>query len=341
MDLCGSMPARVGAFVGSGVPYFENVMVPEGYDALTCLKQLGAAMAATGAVALFHVRGLTPESARPEILPRGVKALTIRDEDLRPAELERPGEGLDLVALGCPHLSIEEVARVASALGGRAVRTPLWICCSRAVAAEAEGRGLKAALDATGARLVRDTCVVVAPLEDLGLRRVAVNSAKAAVYLGMHGAGVVRFGSLDECVEAAVLGRWRGWEGPVRLSGRAVVAGEAEGELLVTGDPLSFYGGVDPETGVVRDPAHELRGQCVAGKVLAFPEGKGSTVGSYVIYALRRNGKAPAAMLVGRADAIVATGAVIADVPTVDGIDVSRLTTGRRAHVRGGEVDVE
>ena len=128
----------------------------------------------------------------------------------------------------------------------------------------------------------------------------------------------------------------------MKLKGRKIVGGDAEGELIVSQKPLSFLGGVDPETGIVTDAESDIRGQSIAGKILAFPRGKGSTVGSYVIYALKKNGKAPKAIIVGEAETIVATGAIIPGIPMVDGIDVSRLRSGERVKVDAdsGEVEV-
>ncbi|CAD5244048.1 DUF126 domain-containing protein [Thermococcus camini] len=128
----------------------------------------------------------------------------------------------------------------------------------------------------------------------------------------------------------------------MKLRGRKIVGGKAEGELIVSRKALSFLGGVDPETGIVTDAESDIRGQSIAGKILAFPRGKGSTVGSYVIYALKKNGKAPKAIIVGEAETIVATGAIIAGIPMVDGIDVSRLRSGERVKVDAdsGEVEV-
>ena len=86
----------------------------------------------------------------------------------------------------------------------------------------------------------------------------------------------------------------------------------------MTDAPLSFLGGVDPATGVVIDDDHPLRGRSIAGRVLAFPHGKGSTVGSYVLYGLARNGVAPAAIINAEAETIIAAGALIAGIPLVD-----------------------
>lgn len=97
-----------------------------------------------------------------------------------------------------------------------------------------------------------------------------------------------------------------------------VASGRASGPALVSRQAISFLGNVNPGTGVVVDPAHELFGQSIAGKVLIFPGGKGSTVGSYVIYQLKKRGLAPAAMINLRSEPIVAVGAIISGIPLVD-----------------------
>ena len=107
---------------------------------------------------------------------------------------------------------------------------------------------------------------------------------------------------------------------------------------LVSTQPIGFLGGIDGDTGVVVEPGHPLEGECVAGRVLVFPTGKGSTVGSYTIYRLARNGLAPAAIVNREADPVVAVGAIIADIPMVDQIDIGQLRTGDRVQVRGGEI---
>ncbi len=121
-------------------------------------------------------------------------------------------------------------------------------------------------------------------------------------------------------------------------SSRVIKPGHAEGEALVSPDPIGFLGGVDPDTGVVVEPGHPLEGQCVAGRVLVFPTGKGSTVGSYTLYRLARNGLAPAAIINAEADPVVAVGAIIAEIPMVDQVDVLRIRTGDWVQVRDGEI---
>ncbi len=119
----------------------------------------------------------------------------------------------------------------------------------------------------------------------------------------------------------------------MRFDGRRVVGGRAEGLVLAAEKPLSFLGGVDPETGVVRDPESPVHGETVADRVLAVPQAKGSTVGSYVLYGLRKRGLAPRAVVAAKAEAILAVGAVIGEVPTVDRISVDLLRTGDRVAV--------
>lgn len=112
---------------------------------------------------------------------------------------------------------------------------------------------------------------------------------------------------------------------------------------LVTRDALSFLGNVNPETGVVIDPGHELYGRCIAGKILIFPKGKGSTVGSYIIYQLKKRGKAPAAMINLKSEPIVAIGAVISGIPLVDGVteDLLHLLDGTHVTVNADEGLIE
>ncbi len=128
------------------------------------------------------------------------------------------------------------------------------------------------------------------------------------------------------------------------LQGRGISRGSGTGPLLVSPAPISFLSGVDPETGVVVEKGHPLQGTCIAGTVLAFPYGKGSTVGSYILYALSRNGHAPAAIINAEAEAIIATGAIIGGIPMVDRVTFpADLTTGTRVTVDGdaGTVSTE
>ena len=99
---------------------------------------------------------------------------------------------------------------------------------------------------------------------------------------------------------------------------RGICRGVARGEVLLSKDAISFLGGVDPKTGVVVEKGHAIEGKCISGKVLVFPRGKGSTVGSYVILQLKKNGKAPVAIVNLEAEPIIAVGAIISKIPMVD-----------------------
>ncbi|MHA2601095.1 MAG: DUF126 domain-containing protein [Candidatus Thorarchaeota archaeon SMTZ1-83] len=117
------------------------------------------------------------------------------------------------------------------------------------------------------------------------------------------------------------------------LQGRKIYKGKAEGEALVTSVDLSFYGGVDPETGEVVEKDHPLEGVSVAGKILVMPSGKGSTVGSYVLYALKRAERAPAAIVNKETDPVIAVGSIISEIPTIDSIDIEKIKTGQTVKV--------
>lgn len=102
---------------------------------------------------------------------------------------------------------------------------------------------------------------------------------------------------------------------------KCVSKGKSKGEVLISKEPLSFLGGVDPETGIVIDSKHELYNQSISKKILVFPYGKGSTVGSYVLFNLALKKKAPAAIINKEAEPIVAAGAILAKIPMVHKID--------------------
>jgi predicted aconitase with swiveling domain len=118
-----------------------------------------------------------------------------------------------------------------------------------------------------------------------------------------------------------------------KFQGRKIYKGKAVGEALVTDVDLSFYGGVDPETGEVVEKDHPLEGKSVSGKVLVMPSGKGSTVGSYVLYALKKAEKAPIAIINVETDPVIAVGSIISEIPTVDKIDIDKIETGQKLEI--------
>jgi predicted aconitase with swiveling domain len=127
----------------------------------------------------------------------------------------------------------------------------------------------------------------------------------------------------------------------MRLHGRSIYHGNAKGEALVSLQPISFFGGIDPETGVVVERGHALEGQSIAGKVLVFPTGKGSTVGSCTLYRLKVNGHAPLAILNSECEPIIAVGCIIAEIPCVDQLPIHEIPPGSQVVVDGDCVSIE
>ncbi len=111
----------------------------------------------------------------------------------------------------------------------------------------------------------------------------------------------------------------------MELKGRRIFGGRARGHALVSREALSFFGGVNPDTGVIEEEGHPLQGRSVSGRVLVFPHGKGSTVGSYTLYRMKKTGTAPIAILNRECETIVAVGAIIAEIPCMDRIDIDRI----------------
>ncbi len=201
----------VGKIVGQGIPCFDELTLPdEPWQRETALKTLGAAMAASGAVALYHIRNFTPDILeQPEAFVSHDMPVTDID-DLRPAiqALRQHGGNLDLVALGCPHSSFDQLKDIAATIAKRGLKTPLWVTTSAAVKQAASETGLAEAIESAGGKVVADTCMVVAPLQALGIRYIGVDSAKAACYLPSHQGTVTYWGTTEQCIESAIEGKW-------------------------------------------------------------------------------------------------------------------------------------
>ncbi len=123
----------------------------------------------------------------------------------------------------------------------------------------------------------------------------------------------------------------------MELKGRTIVSGHCRGPALVSLKPISFLGGVGPETGRITERDHDLHGETLNGRVLCFPHGHGSTVGSYVLYSLVKKGLGPKAIFNESADPVVVAGAIIADIPMVDKVDIKRIKTGDEVEVNGNK----
>jgi hypothetical protein len=112
------------------------------------------------------------------------------------------------------------------------------------------------------------------------------------------------------------------------LKGRMISPGKVKGSALVSKDPIGFYGGINIKTGIVIEKGHPLEGKSVKDKILVFPCGKGSTVGSYVIYGLQKNGVGPKGIINKETETIVATGVILAGIPCVDKVDIDKIHDG-------------
>jgi len=206
-----ALGALVGKATRRAVPYFQGLPL-DGDDPLgeEKLKALGAAMAATGAVALYHVEGVTPEAVAGIVPSDAADVLAV--DDVRPGYrlLSDDVVAIDLVWIGCPHASLAEIARVAEMVRGRQLVLPLWITCARPVRELAAVQGSVDVIKAAGGSVFADACMAIAPVRDLGFSAVATASAKGAYYLRNLARVEAVFGSVARCVEAALTGGWSG-----------------------------------------------------------------------------------------------------------------------------------
>ena len=173
----------VGNHVGGGVPYFKFKNLPSTDQ----LKSLGAALASSGSVALYHVENVTPENkwAKEYIELENIEKISLSRSEvdetrsILSTSIEKP----DLICVGCPHASLEEIKTVADLVVGKQLKNMLWVCTSISVKAAAERMGYSKIIEDAGGKIVCDTCMVVAPIEELDYKVVGVDSAKAANYV--------------------------------------------------------------------------------------------------------------------------------------------------------------
>ncbi len=202
--------AALGYYVGKAVK-MDEVPAYDGIGRATIgdLKLLGAASAASGSVAMFHVLGLTSKSKDQRNCFKGghpASKIEVTDSEIRSVYEELyTGEEPDMVAIGCPHCHMQELQTIADMLGGRKVRgdVKLWVFTSPGVFTEAERMGYVTAIRRAGGEVFNHTCMVVAPIEEMGFRCVYTNSAKAAFYVPRMTKGVckARLQPLTECVK--------------------------------------------------------------------------------------------------------------------------------------------
>jgi predicted aconitase len=201
----GALGYAAAKKIGNKIPLFVGIKAAS----VEQLKSLCASIATYGeTVALFHVKGITPNRTR-----KPTEEVVIMQNDIDDAKTalnDAVSEEPDIVALGCPHCSINEVRRIAELLEGKKVKDGIefWICIARPIKELAEQAGYAKTIEASGAKFACDTCMVVAPIKGR-FKCLATDSAKSCFYARGKNAFKTRFGTLEECVDAAVTGEWK------------------------------------------------------------------------------------------------------------------------------------
>ena len=188
----GALGYHAGKQVGNRIPFFRGIC-PEPDQ----LKALGAAMAATGAVALYHVDGVTPDAQKNRYNVSGLETIPVEGKEIAGIFTDIP---VDAVALGCPHCSPAELAEIARLLTGKVVAKPLYIFAAQGVIDK--NARLVDSIEKTGARVFADTCMVVSPVMEQ-YASVMVNSGKALAYVPNMCGGKARIGTLADCIAVA------------------------------------------------------------------------------------------------------------------------------------------
>jgi predicted aconitase len=212
----GALGSIVGKIVKNGVPYFKfnklNIDDVSSYKSYK-LKGLGASLAASGGVALYHVENITPEAkiVKEKIKIEGIEKITITDEDIKNEyESLNSAEYPDLICIGCPHCSLEEIKEVVDFIiknnidKNNRFKCDLWICTSIHIKSISDRMGYTKIIENAGGKIVCDTCMVVAPVEDMGYKNIATNSGKAAKYIPNFCNGNVIYGDIEEILKKGI-----------------------------------------------------------------------------------------------------------------------------------------
>ncbi len=187
----GALGYIAGEIIGDRIPFFKLKSTPAKHD----LKSLGAAMAASGAVALYHVQGITPEAGKYD-LPK--EKITIEQAQIK--EVYSSGTP-DLIAFGCPHNGVDELEKLARLLDGKKVKKEVWVCTSRSI--KNKHPELVKRIERSGAKVFCDTCMVVSPASER-FACMMVNSGKAHKYVpNLCGVRSI-MATTEECINAAV-----------------------------------------------------------------------------------------------------------------------------------------
>ena len=200
LDDFGALGHAIGKKIQNRIPYIRDIKKATTDD----LKIFSASIATYGGTAIFHMEGITPNKTK---IPPDKIDITQEDINRSRSALNDEGCEVDFVALGCPHASLGELVGIEKILAGRKVKITTWISTARKTLDAAEKQGIIGKIETSGAIVVADTCMAVAPLKGR-FKCMATNSAKACFYARGSNDMKTRFGSTKQCIDAAVSGRW-------------------------------------------------------------------------------------------------------------------------------------
>jgi predicted aconitase len=199
----GALGYSIGKKAENKIPYITGIKDTE----LDELKSFCASVVTYGSKPLFYMKGITPAS---ESYSPPQETVTIEDKDLKEAyeNINDEVTDIDFVCVGCPHCSIKEIAQIAELLKDKriAANTELWVATSRTAKQLADKRGYTEIIELAGGKFACDTCMAVAPLKGR-FKALATTSAKGCFYSRQNNMKT-KMGGLDECIEAAVTGKW-------------------------------------------------------------------------------------------------------------------------------------
>lgn len=208
----GALGSYVGRMIGTRIPVFEGIQGP----VLEDLVYLGAALASSGGVAIFHAVGVTPEAPTVQAAFGGRKyeviEITAKEIAEGKAKLTSAKERkVDYVAIGCPHCSLNQIKEVATLLKGRRVNkgATLWVHTNVAIKSLARQLGYVQSIEEAGGVVTQDLCTILGNPEALGFKTLATNSPKMAFYAPGSNGFSVWYGSVEQCLDAAVQGAWK------------------------------------------------------------------------------------------------------------------------------------
>jgi len=198
-EMFGALGKATGEKIGNKIPLFLGIKSASVEE----LKSLCASIATYGGTSMFHMQGITPNKTK---IPAESISLSAADISSALSSMSDDAQP-DLVALGCPHLSMQEVEKIAGMLKGKKVKVETWLCISRQVLQEAQKKGLAQEIEKSGAKFAADTCMVVAPIKGR-FACVASDSAKSCYYSRAKNKFKTKVGSIEKCINCAIEGKW-------------------------------------------------------------------------------------------------------------------------------------